>query len=69
MRSSLITISLSAFALCIQNLATAEASSNLARFDGVRYTHRSPEAKDALTLFTKSRGEGFGGRCNKLSVN
>ena len=41
-------------------VATAEASSNLARFDGVRYSHRSEEAKDALTLFTKSRGEGFG---------
>ena len=41
-------------------VATAEASSNLARFDGVRYGHRSNEAKDALTLFTKSRGEGFG---------
>ncbi|MBC8190000.1 MAG: Asp-tRNA(Asn)/Glu-tRNA(Gln) amidotransferase subunit GatA [Puniceicoccaceae bacterium] len=41
-------------------VATAEASSNLARFDGVRYGHRSEEAKDALTLFTKSRGEGFG---------
>lgn len=41
-------------------VATAEASSNLARFDGVRYGHRSHEAKDALTLFTKSRGEGFG---------
>lgn len=41
-------------------VATAEASSNLARFDGVRYTHRSEAAKDALTLFTKSRGEGFG---------
>ncbi|MFP4260022.1 MAG: Asp-tRNA(Asn)/Glu-tRNA(Gln) amidotransferase subunit GatA [Opitutales bacterium] len=41
-------------------VATAEASSNLARFDGVRYTHRSEAASDALTLFTKSRGEGFG---------
>lgn len=41
-------------------VATAEASSNLARFDGVRYSHRSEAAKDALTLFTKSRGEGFG---------
>ena len=41
-------------------VATAEASSNLARFDGVRYTHRSEAAKDALSLFTKSRGEGFG---------
>ncbi len=41
-------------------VATAEASSNLSRFDGVRYTHRSEAAKDALSLFTKSRGEGFG---------
>jgi len=41
-------------------VATAEASSNLARFDGVRYGHRSEEAKDVMTLFTKSRGEGFG---------
>ena len=41
-------------------IATAEASSNLARFDGVRYGHRSDESKDALSVFTKSRGEGFG---------
>jgi len=41
-------------------VATAEASSNLARFDGVRYGHRSAEAKDVLGLFTKTRGEGFG---------
>ena len=41
-------------------VATAEASSNLARFDGVRYGYRSDKAKDAMTLFTKSRGEGFG---------
>lgn len=41
-------------------VATAEASSNLARFDGVRYGHRSKEASDLLSLFCKSRGEGFG---------
>jgi aspartyl-tRNA(Asn)/glutamyl-tRNA(Gln) amidotransferase subunit A len=41
-------------------IATAEASSNLARFDGVRYGHRSAGADDAISLFTKSRGEGFG---------
>ena len=41
-------------------LATAEASSNLARFDGIRYTHRSAEASDALDVYFKSRGEGFG---------
>jgi len=41
-------------------LATAEASSNLARFDGIRYTHRSAGASDALDVYFKSRGEGFG---------
>jgi len=41
-------------------VATAEASSNLARYDGVQYGYRSPEAKSALEVFTKSRGEGFG---------
>lgn len=41
-------------------IATAEASSNLARYDGVRYTHRSPEPKDAIELYFKSRGQGFG---------
>ncbi len=41
-------------------VATAEASSNLARFDGVRYGHRSTAADNAFSLFTKSRGEGFG---------
>ncbi len=41
-------------------IATAEASSNLARFDGIRYTHRSKNATDAINVFSKSRGEGFG---------
>ena len=41
-------------------IAPAEASSNLARYDGVRYTHRSAEASDAINLFSKSREEGFG---------
>lgn len=41
-------------------IATAEASSNLARFDGIRYTHRSARATDAVDIFAKSRGEGFG---------
>lgn len=41
-------------------IATAEASSNLARFDGVRYGYRSPEASDLESLYLKSRSEGFG---------
>jgi aspartyl-tRNA(Asn)/glutamyl-tRNA(Gln) amidotransferase subunit A len=43
-------------------IATAECSSNLARFDGVRYGHRSKDATDALDLYFKSRAEGFGRR-------
>lgn len=41
-------------------IATAEASSNLARYDGIRYTHRSSKAKDAIDIYFKSRSEGFG---------
>ncbi|GAA3756677.1 Asp-tRNA(Asn)/Glu-tRNA(Gln) amidotransferase subunit GatA [Terriglobus aquaticus] len=41
-------------------LCTAEASSNLSRFDGVRYGHRAPNAKTLSQLFRESREEGFG---------
>ena len=41
-------------------LATAEASSNLSRFDGVRYGHRAEGAKTLSSLFRESREEGFG---------
>jgi len=41
-------------------IATAECSSNLARYDGVRYGHRSPDAKDITEVYFKSRAEGFG---------
>ncbi len=41
-------------------IAPAEASANLARFDGVRYGHRSEKATDVLSLYLKSRAEGFG---------
>jgi aspartyl-tRNA(Asn)/glutamyl-tRNA(Gln) amidotransferase subunit A len=41
-------------------LAPAEASANLARFDGVRYGHRSSKAVDLMEQYTLSRSEGFG---------
>jgi aspartyl-tRNA(Asn)/glutamyl-tRNA(Gln) amidotransferase subunit A len=41
-------------------VCTAEASSNLARYDGVRYGHRTAEAASLDELYSKTRGEGFG---------
>jgi aspartyl-tRNA(Asn)/glutamyl-tRNA(Gln) amidotransferase subunit A len=41
-------------------IAPAEASSNLSRFDGVRYGHRAAEYKDLADMYKKSRAEGFG---------
>jgi len=41
-------------------VATAEASANLARFDGVRYTSRSAHVKTLADMYRKSRDEGFG---------
>jgi aspartyl-tRNA(Asn)/glutamyl-tRNA(Gln) amidotransferase subunit A len=41
-------------------LAPAEASSNLSRFDGVRYGHRASDYKDLLDMYEKTRAEGFG---------
>ncbi|BDX22438.1 glutamyl-tRNA(Gln) amidotransferase subunit A [Polynucleobacter sp. TUM22923] len=41
-------------------LAPAEASSNLSRFDGVRYGHRAKEYRDLSDMYKKSRTEGFG---------
>ena len=41
-------------------LAPAEASSNLSRYDGVRYGHRASEYHDLLEMYMKSRAEGFG---------
>lgn len=45
---------------CYYIIAPAEASANLARFDGIRYGYRSPNANDILSTYQKSRGEGFG---------
>ncbi|WP_415910609.1 Asp-tRNA(Asn)/Glu-tRNA(Gln) amidotransferase subunit GatA [Oleiharenicola sp. Vm1] len=49
-------------------IATAEASSNLARFDGVRYGHRSKAATDAIDLYAKSRAEGFGAEVKRRII-
>ncbi|AMB99458.1 aspartyl/glutamyl-tRNA amidotransferase subunit A [Aerococcus urinaehominis] len=41
-------------------ISSAEASSNLQRFDGIRYGYRSPEAQNLEEVYIKSRSEGFG---------
>ena len=41
-------------------ICTAEASSNLARYDGVRFGYRAPDARSLEEMYTKTRGEGFG---------
>jgi len=41
-------------------LTTAEASSNLSRFDGVKYGYRAPDATDLESLYKKTRSQGFG---------
>ena len=49
-------------------IAPAEASANLARFDGVRYGHRSESASDVFSLYTKSRAEGFGSEVKRRII-
>lgn len=46
-------------------IGCAEASSNLARFDGIRYGYRSKDYNDAIDIYTKSRSEGFGDEVKK----
>ncbi len=45
---------------CYYLIATAEASSNLARYDGVRFGRRAADSKDLIDMYTRSRAEGFG---------
>ncbi|HVU15353.1 MAG TPA: Asp-tRNA(Asn)/Glu-tRNA(Gln) amidotransferase subunit GatA [Candidatus Didemnitutus sp.] len=49
-------------------IATAEASSNLARFDGIRYGHRSKSATDAIDIYARSRAEGFGSEVKRRII-
>ncbi|MBJ7537699.1 Asp-tRNA(Asn)/Glu-tRNA(Gln) amidotransferase subunit GatA [Marinomonas transparens] len=46
-------------------IAPSEASSNLSRFDGVRFGHRCDDAKDLLDMYTRTRAEGFGAEVQK----
>ncbi|MSV29151.1 MAG: Asp-tRNA(Asn)/Glu-tRNA(Gln) amidotransferase subunit GatA [Bryobacterales bacterium] len=50
---------------CYYIICTAEASSNLARYDGVRYTFRSPSSPSLSAMYRNTRGEGFGAECKR----
>ena len=49
-------------------IACAEASSNLGRFDGIRYTYRTPEFKNLKELYKKTRSEGFGAEVKRRII-
>ncbi len=56
-----VNLKLSQYAIATYYIiATAEASSNLARFDGVRYGYRAKDVDDLMDLYVRSRSEGFG---------
>ena len=50
---------------CYYIICTAEASSNLARYDGVRYTFRSEMSETLSDMYRNTRGEGFGAECKR----
>jgi aspartyl-tRNA(Asn)/glutamyl-tRNA(Gln) amidotransferase subunit A len=50
---------------CYYIICTAEASSNLARYDGVRYTFRSANSDTLSDMYRNTRGEGFGTECKR----
>jgi aspartyl-tRNA(Asn)/glutamyl-tRNA(Gln) amidotransferase subunit A len=50
---------------CYYIIATAEASSNLARYDGVRYTKRAAGGGTLTDMYRRTRGEGFGAECKR----
>jgi aspartyl-tRNA(Asn)/glutamyl-tRNA(Gln) amidotransferase subunit A len=61
-----ISLPATGFAIaCYYVIATAEASSNLARYDGVRYTTRSAQSDTLADMYRKTRGEGFGAECKR----
>ncbi|MBK7927141.1 MAG: Asp-tRNA(Asn)/Glu-tRNA(Gln) amidotransferase subunit GatA [Bryobacterales bacterium] len=50
---------------CYYIICTAEASSNLARYDGVKYTMRSADSKTLSDMYRNTRGDGFGAECKR----
>ncbi|HZO54472.1 MAG TPA: Asp-tRNA(Asn)/Glu-tRNA(Gln) amidotransferase subunit GatA [Bryobacteraceae bacterium] len=50
---------------CYYIICTAEASSNLARYDGVRYTMRSADSPTLSAMYRNTRGDGFGAECKR----
>ena len=50
---------------CYYIIATAEASSNLARYDGVRYTFRASNSETLQDMYRNTRGQGFGAECKR----
>ncbi|HEY3838257.1 MAG TPA: Asp-tRNA(Asn)/Glu-tRNA(Gln) amidotransferase subunit GatA [Bryobacteraceae bacterium] len=53
---------------CYYIIATAEASSNLARYDGVRYTTRSADSGTLSDMYRNTRNEGFGNECKRRII-
>jgi aspartyl-tRNA(Asn)/glutamyl-tRNA(Gln) amidotransferase subunit A len=61
--AELIQVSMPTFEYAVATyylIAPAEASSNLARYDGVKFGHRNKEARDLLSMYYETRREGFG---------
>ena len=53
---------------CYYLICTAEASANLARYDGVRYTFRSPNSETLGDMYQNTRGEGFGAEVKRRII-
>jgi len=53
---------------CYYLICTAEASANLARYDGVRYTFRSPDSETLGDMYKNTRGEGFGAEVKRRII-
>lgn len=64
-----ISLDISQYALAAYYIiACAEASSNLGRFDGIRYTYRTPEFKNLKEIYKKSRSEAFGAEVKRRII-